>query len=726
MPHREYPVLLNEPQRLEALKRYKVMDTPPEVEFDHVAKLAADLFRVPTALVSFVGEDRQFFKARLGFQACETSRANSFCAHGLVSDEVLVIPDAQADVRFRLNPLVTGSPFIRFYAGAPLRTPTGQRIGSICIIDDKPRPSLSDHEKELLQSLGRIVMDHLEQRRLNVLKNAAMKMAAATPDAIACSHENGVITFWNAAAEHLFGFSRREAMGRHIDLIVPPKHRQAYHAEIERLRTGGGGDLAGTTFEISGLRKDGTSFPVEISLARWQDGPRTEFGSIIRDISERHQSQKYLRYLTQFDRMTGLPNRVSFLEKIAHALKQAGQYTVLKVGLDQFKTINGSMGMAAGDNILIAASERIINIVGPEAFVARLGGDEFGILVLGSNDLVQAEAIANRILAGLSLAFTIQGIACHISASVGIVLCSETSQFDEPDAILKGALLALQQAKLAGGRQYGLFRSELGELADERHRIEEELRNALEREEFELYFQPQVQLPDHRIVGAEALLRWRHPKQGLLSPAIFLPVLESSAIAIPVGDWILRTACAFAAEAATSGTPLRIGVNLFAAQLRDTLLCEKIADVLTTFGLRATQLELEITETTVLGHDESILAPLRQIREMGVGIAFDDYGTGFASLSLLKRYPLTRLKIDREFVRDLETDPDDAAIVKAVLALGVSLDLEVIAEGIETGGQAALLASYGCREAQGYLFGKPMPARKFLGIATGLPPGAAS
>ncbi|MCJ2032756.1 putative bifunctional diguanylate cyclase/phosphodiesterase [Methylobacterium sp. J-068] len=711
----------DEPQRLAALKSYTVIDTPSEAEFDHIVKLAADLFHVPIALVSFVGEDRQFFKAKLGLAACETAREASFCTYTLMGREVLVIADAQADQRFRNNPMVTGSPFIRFYAGAPITNADGYRIGSVCVIDTQPRSLLNEHERRLLQSLAKIVMDHLERRRLNILKQAAMKMAAATPDAIVCSREDGAISFWNAAAERMFGFTRSEAMGQHVDLIIPSDHRPAHRAEIERVRVAGGMNAAGAIFEICGVRKNGTEFPIEVSLALWRDGARNAFGAIIRDVSERHQARARLHQLTHFDRLTGLPNRVRFLEQLNAALSQSGQHAVLKIGLDKFKALNGSMGMAVGDRILITAAQRVSNLAGPDAFVARLGADEFGVLLTGRLDPPAIEALGERILTGLSEGFAVHGATCHLGASAGIVVCRDGAAFEGPDAVLKAALLALQQAKQAGGGRYELFQPQFGVLADERRHLEEELRKAFERHEFELHFQPQVRLVDQRIVGAEALLRWRHPQKGLLSPAIFLPTLENSAVAINVGDWITRTACAFAAEAAASGAPIRIGVNLFGVQLRDAGLCDRITEALACSGLPAEMLELEITETTVLGLDEGVLGTLRHLRNMGVGLAFDDYGTGFASLSLLKRYPLTRLKIDREFVRDLETDPDDAAIIKAVLALGHSLELDVIAEGIETNGQAAMLTSYGCNEAQGYLFGRPIPAGEFL-LALQKPP----
>ena len=726
MPSRPFPLPTDEPQRIEALRSYRLNGPAPEAEFDHIVRLAADIFQVPTALVSFVEEDQQFFKARLGFDACETSRDVSFCTHALMSDDVLVIPDARADERFASNPLVTGHPFIRFYAGAPVVTLGGQRLGSVCVIDTEPRAPLTNREQTILQGLAKIVVDHLERRRLDVVRRAAMKMSSTTPDAIVCSDETGVISFWNAAAERMFGFGRNEAMGMPLTNIVPPEFRAGHEAGMARVLAGGERRLAGKTVEIKGQRRDGTQFPIELSLATWDDGERLQVGSIIRDVSERHRARERVRYLTHFDRLTDLPNRAHCLEKIDEALSTSGRFTLLKVGLDRFKAVNGTMGVAVGDLVLTEAARRVREVAGPGALVARLGADEFGVLLADSDDPIAANVIGQGILLRMSDPFHVGGSVCHLGASIGIVLCPGLSHFEVADAALKAALLALQHAKMAGGRRCETFRPQLGRQADDRHQVEDELRQAFARDEFDLHFQPQVTLPDARIVGAEALLRWRHPLRGLLSPAAFLPILETSEMALEVGRWILQRGCSFAAEAAASGTPIRVGVNLFSAQLRDVAFPDDVLAALASTGLPSHLLELEITETTVLGLDESVIDPLRRLRDLGVKIAFDDYGTGYASLSLLKRYPLTRLKIDREFVRDLDTDPDDAAIVKAVLAMGASLGLEVIAEGIETVGQATVLSALGCREAQGYRFGKPMPAATFRQLLTAASDGVAA
>ena len=701
----------DEHARLDVLKSYRLDGPAPEAAFDHVVRLAADLFETPMALVSFVGEHEQVFKGRVGLDVSRTTREVSFCVHATAQDDVMVVEDAREDHRFRANPLVTGEPFIRFYAGAPIITPEGYRLGSVCVIDTVPRPPFTARQRGLLQSLAQIVMDHLELRRLHTVRRRAVKMAAVTPDAFICTDETGTVTFWNDAADRLFGYTRAEMIGQSLAARVP--EFLSHHRELISRRLLNVEHAVARTVETIGLRHDGSRVPIEISFATWQDDKRVINGLIVRDLSERNRARERMRHLTHFDRLTDLPNRAQFLEQVDSALSVVSHFAVLKVGLDRFKAVNGTMGIAAGDRVLVAAAERVREEAGSAACVARVGADEFGVLLTGAEAAATAGALAQRLVDRLGEPFTIGPALCHLGASVGVVLGPDPSGVLEADCVLQRGLLALQYAKMQGGRRVETFQPELGWQAEERRRVEEDLRGALVGSEFELHFQPQVRLKDGALIGAEALLRWRHPERGLLLPAVFLPVLETSEMAVPVGRWIIREACAFAAIMRERGTPLRMGVNLFAAQLRDPRLFDDVSDALATVGLPACLLELEITETTVLGLDEHTIKPLRRLRSLGVGLAFDDYGTGYASLSLLKRYPLTRLKIDREFVRDLRTDPDDAAIVRAVIALGASLGLDVIAEGIETVEQAEALADFGCGEAQGYLYGQPVGASDF-------------
>lgn len=703
--------LTNEADRLAALRSLEVDTGATDSTLDSLVEIAARLMSAPIALVSLVEEHQQIFAARVGLQACSTSREVSFCSHAVASRRPLVVKDASKDPRFAQNPLVTGEPGIRFYAGAPMVTRTGHVVGAVCIIDVAPRPALDTGQLRLLTGLADLAVAHLERVRLSYANRAAIRLASTTPDALITGDASGLIVFWNAAAERIFGFSRAEAVGAPLEMIVPEEQRAAHRLGLERIAGGRSPKLRGAV-EMQARRKSGERFPVEMSLAHWRDEGGVQFAAVVRDMSERRREQADLHRLARFDRLTGLPNRVTFLQTIDALTKEGRPYSVLKIGLDRFKTVNESLGLEAGDAVLCETARRVVLSAGPEAVTARLGGDEFGLVLKDADDPLQATLVAERVIAALSEPHAPEGGSARLSASVGVVLSPGMARPTDAHDALQRALLALQEAKREGGGRRVLYSTRMSQHADERQRLEEALRGAVLKGEFEVHYQPQVRLQDGVLVGAEALLRWRRPGYGLVAPAAFLLHLERSELSLEVGRWVLEQACGLGARMQADGTPLRIGVNLFSGQLRSPDFQREVEAALAISGLRPELLELEITETTVLGADEAALAPLRELRRQGVCIAFDDYGTGYASLSLLKRYPISRLKIDREFVTNLERDQADASIVRAVLAMGDSLGLEVIAEGVETAAQAALLESMGCSEAQGFHYGGAMPAHR--------------
>ncbi len=361
------------------------------------------------------------------------------------------------------------------------------------------------------------------------------------------------------------------------------------------------------------------------------------------------------------------------------------------------------MGHSAGDAVLKEIAVRLKKTCGTAIMVARLGGDEF-VALLPGDDIRAANAIAERLVAVISEPIMFVGQKIEVGVSIGVALAPLHSARSEE--LLSAADLALYKAKAAGRGRHEVFTPAIREVAVARRSFERELKLAFEGREFELFFQPQVATRTRALTGAEALMRWNHPERGLLSPASFMDVLSQKPSAASVGEWVLRTACKQAAEWRTQVPNFRIGVNLFEAQFRAGRLLTSVREALAESRLPAEALELEIVENILLRDDRTTLKLLHDLRDLGVGLAFDDYGTGFASLSLLKRYPVSRLKIDRSFVRDVNTDTEDAAIVNAVIYLGKSFGLEVIAEGVETEAQLDFLKKSHCAEAQGYLFGK--------------------
>jgi diguanylate cyclase (GGDEF)-like protein len=439
--------------------------------------------------------------------------------------------------------------------------------------------------------------------------------------------------------------------------------------------------------------------------------------TFIRNVTEQVRAQEELRRLAYQDGLTGLPNRRSFWELTARALETGEPIAVVLLDLDGFKHVNDTLGHAAGDELLRAAAARLTQALGSQGTLARLGGDEFVALLAGLAAASSAEATAERMLGSLDDGhFVVQGHILRIAASAGIVITSAGDR-NGPEKLLANADLALYGAKAAGGGSVRTYTELDREEYEARRRLEEEVEQAALRGEFELHYQPQVCLRDGALTGAEALLRWRHPERGLLTPAVFLETLEGSRHARTVGSWIIHEACRQAAAWRQAGFDLRVGVNLFGEQLVAGDLVEVVEAALRSAGLPHEALEIELTENIALQQQPDMLMPLRVLLDRGVGIAFDDFGTGFASLTALKDFPVTRLKIDRSFVTKLAPGNHDAAIVESVLTLASSLGLEVIAEGIETGAQEAFLASHGCHEGQGYRYGKPTNAETFLTAA---------
>ena len=715
---RSAPHLFNEDARLAALAEYDLMSGTDDVDLDQIVQLAASMFDVPIALVSLVERDSQTFKARVGLDVCGTDRSISFCAHAIAQDDILIIPDALLDMRFADNPLVTGEPGIRFYAGVPLRSPTGHALGSFCIIDRRPRNGLSCRERTDLQALADLVVDRLEMRRLSVASTVSQSrfenIAATSPDGIICADQHGRITFWNAACERLFGFPADEAIGASLDLIVPERMRGSHGGGLHRVAAGGAPRLVGTTVELDAASRGGSEFPIELSLSMWREGGAASFGAIIRDIRERRANETRLFNMAHLDSLTGLPNRAVMLNRVAECARAAEPFAILMVDLDGFKNVNDTLGHTAGDIVLRQVAKRLLDCVRPIDTIARLGGDEFAILMPGrpSRDAVGAEA--DCLIATVGTPCVVDGQLVHVGASIGIAFGPDDGVHAED--LLSAADLAMYQAKGEGRNCRRFYAAPLRAAAVNRRAFEGELRRAIDEDEFELFYQPQVCMSDGALLGVEALLRWRHPELGLMTPDRFLATIETGLLAPEVGRWVMETACRDAGEIRRHVPGLVMGVNLFGAQFRTGNLAEDVGDVLRRTGLPASGLELEITENIALRHDDTMLAPLKTLRKMGVGIAFDDFGTGFASLSLLKRYPLTRLKIDRSFVRDVCSDRVDAAVVNALVYLASSLDIDVIVEGIETEAQRDLLRTSGCRVAQGYLYGRPMPLAKLLNL----------
>lgn len=704
-----FPLAEDESTRLLHLEAYKIAGTEAETRFDHIAELAATLFSTPIAAITLIDVDKVWLKARVGLDACEVPRDVGFCAHAIMSGSPMVIPDLSRDERFAQNPLVVSGPRLRFYAGAPLTIASGHRLGTVCIMDYEPRAALLEKQEAQLATIAELVVDHLEARRLGLTNGIARGFADASQDGMMCIDSRGVITFANQASLDLFGYTADEMIGQTLDLIMPERFRSAHAGGVARIAGGAPSKLHGKAVELSALRRSGEEFTIEISICSWRDRNGTHMGASLRDISERKQRDLRLHRLAHHDPLTGLANRLRLEEALASSFAASAPVAVLLLDLDRFKILNDSLGHAAGDVLLQTFAVRLQSALDADAIPVRMGGDEFAIVLPGVADPLRVCGCANALISTVEAPFRISGHNVSVAISIGAAIGPLHGR--DGEELIASADLALYRAKAEAGSCFRLYEAFMRNEVAARRALQDEMLHAFESRQFVLHYQPQVCLSTKRLVGVEALLRWQHPERGLLLPGSFIKVLDEHMLALDIGEWIIDEACRQAAMWRDAGFgPLRMAVNLFKAQLSSGRLVSHTTAALSRHKLRPFDLELEITERIALQNDERALAPLRDLRTLGVGLAFDDFGTGFASLSTLKRVPLTTLKIDRSFVRDILDNPHDAAIVAAMVDMGHRLDLTVVAEGVETVEQEHRLIELGCLVGQGFHYGRPASA----------------
>ena len=697
-----------EERRLAAPAYKEKFGAGSEPAYDAITKFASNVFDVPISILSLVLEDEHGFKSGHGLDMYNVERARALCAHVLGTLEPLIVLDARFDQHVPGAPAFDGEQELRFFAGVPLVNSSGHPLGVLCIGDTRPRESFDANTCEKLEDLAALATTLVEESRTNLPDRAISSFAKVMGLALITSNAAGKITYWNPAAEDIFGHSASEAIGRPIEIIIPERFREYHVAGMKRVSTTGVSNLSGKTIELVAVRKNGSEFSVEMRHASWLGPDGIEIGAQIHDITDRRERELRLEHLAHHDALTGLANRNGFSKKL-EAVIARGHATVFAIDLDRFKEVNDTFGHAVGDTLLQGVAVRLVGLLEPGATVARLGGDEFAILLPGNGAQSSATATAKLLNDAFKEPFVLSGHRMQIGLSIGIGLAPLHAE--DAEELLLRADLALLEAKKIGQDNIRVFDPPIANQLTARRAFKDELRLATERGEWELTYQPQVRLSDQELIGVEALLRWKHPERGLLFPADFLNTLETHLVAHEVGEWVIDEACRQMAVWRMQGLDVqRMALNLFAAQFTNGNLGKAIGHALEKHALSPADIEIEITETIALRSDDQILTALNELRDCGINIAFDDFGTGFASLSTLARLPVTRLKIDRSFVHDLCNRPQGAAIVSAVISLGRSLNLEVTAEGIETDEQRIRLLALGCREGQGYLFGKPVAA----------------
>ena len=851
----------DEDRRLEALRVLQILDTPPEERFDRITRVAAQLFDVPISVVSMVDADRQWFKSRHGLGASETPRAVSFCGHAILQADVFHVADATLDPRFADNPLVVGDPKIRFYAGMPLRAPGGEAVGTLCLIDTKPR-EFSEADRALLGELAQWAQDTLNQDGRKVdpkakrqwwLGISATLLAVAlfeiltsrfyylpNPQAILliavvfAAYQGGVgaglassaiawtyIAYFFSVPGQLFHYSgdkltrvltgalaipviavmtgllqrrsrRLSAMETaHAIMTTQMTERAAANAERskanleialakERLALAlEGSNLClwdwnlekGTVYLDSNWSRMLGEEPhetivtaaelfdrvhpddKELLYARWQSVLKgtmefyavehrvktrsgewlwiASLGKVVQqaadkktlrmtgtnaDITERKRAEERIELLATTDPLTLLPNRRVLADRLAHGMltaerKDNSAFALLFIDLDRFKNVNDSLGHGVGDQVLKLAAQRIGGATRKGDTVARLGGDEFAVVLERMHKPEDAGQVAQKIIDALSAPYFVEGNTLNISCSIGISVFPADAV--DAVALLRNADLAMYAAKEHGRHNFQYFSPQMNANVLEKTILERTLREALAQGQFELHYQPKFSFHTGQLAGVEALLRWHHPQQGLISPARFIPIAEETRLILPIGDWALRNACAQLLKWQRRWqADLSVAVNISVVQI-DADLVKTVGAALHDSGLDARHLEVEITENVLLRNVDETIGILRQLSDLGVHIAIDDFGTGYSSLSYLRYFKLDTIKIDQSFVGNMMTHENDATIVRAIIALAHTMKMRVVAEGVETLEQKNALGEMGCDKWQGYLNSRPLTADEF-------------
>lgn len=537
----------------------------------------------------------------------------------------------------------------------------------------------------------------------------------ASSDAIMITDARNLIIAVNAAFCEITGFREEEAIGQTPAILSSGKHDANFYRDMwQQLK-----ETGRWSGEIWNRRKNGEIYVEWLTLNTVKNDrdETSHYVAIFADITEHKQAEEHVHHLAHYDALTDLPNRTLFSDRLGQALIQAqrnhGRAAVMFLDLDRFKVINDTLGHSIGDLLLQEVAARLTGCVREGDTVSRLGGDEFVVLLPELRDAEDAYVVAQKLLAAAALPFELHGHELHISASIGISFYPDDGASAE--MLMKNADVAMYRAKEMGRNNYQFYHADMNARSFERLTMETSMRRALEREQFELYYQPRYEMPEGRIVGVEALIRWHHPDLGLVLPAQFIPLAEETGLILPIGEWVLRAAATQGKAWQQAGLPpLFMAANVSARQFRQTDFAGKVGQILQDTGFDPCWLELELTETTLMKHSEESVESLSKLKAMGIRIAIDDFGTGYSSLGYLKRLPVDILKIDRSFVSDVTVSLDDAAIVEAIIAMARSLGLHVVAEGVETAEQAKFLKAHKCEEMQGYYFSKPLPVDQLL------------
>ena len=722
-----YPVPANEFERLKAVLELGIIGSAPEPAFENLAALTRSIFRVPVALVSLLDEHQQWFKAHPGFAECFTPRENAFCNHPVATGEMLVIEDAARDPRFSSNRLVIGDPHVRFYAGVPLAIQPGVHLGTVCIVDYKPR-NFSKSEATQLRQLAdqAIALLRAFQGR------AEVKRISSELDSRSLQLERQKILFdrasrltklgaweWNLKTsefhwtDEMYGIHDLPKGSPVSVAQINGLYEQSSRDEVERLMAKSMQEGRGYTFEGPITTATGRQRWVRlITEVECENGEVVCRYGVKQDITEQKILWDKMHFLSSCDPLTELPNRATFYAWLEELLAPSGPRTplaLLMIDVDGFKQINDTFGHHAGDECLKQIAQRLREC-SEALLMARLGGDEFG-LVLDGSDRKFVDRVVMQLQTRLRRPVRWRSHSAQLGASIGISISG--SELVQPTELFQQADLAMYAAKKSGKNRVRSYLPQMKAEADSRFETIQAVSKALTQNQLELFYQPKVDLRRGReLAGFEALLRWRRPDGQVVSAGAFSAALLDPELGDRIGRWVIEEALQQARSWMRAGIDFRhIAVNLSSGQFREPGFSLRLINRIQDYGLKPEMLEVEVTESVFLeGAELQVQDILLALRSAGIRISLDDFGTGYASLSHLRTFPIDVLKIDRSFVQNFLTAPRDHAIVQSTLFLARQMELEVVAEGIELPEQCEFLRALGCHYGQGYLFSKAVTA----------------
>ena len=769
----EQPV--NELQRLDALYALKILDTAPEERFDRITRLAARIFDCAHASITLIDKNRQWFKSAVQLDESETPRDISFCAHTILHNKALVIADTWEYQDFINNPMVTGEPHVRFYAGVPLSVDQTYNVGTLCIVDNQPR-TFNKADIAILEDLAKVVESELQSQAVQDITSSLLKSQEQLQENEKLSRVRNTIlelivnssaispilnTIVKSVELEYEGIQCSilllDSSKTHITMGAAPSLPDFYNEAIDGLEIGIGVGSCGTAMftgervvaqdimthpywaefkEVAAMAnlRSCWSQPIKNSagevlgsFAIYKREPAIPTANEIKLIEqfahlasiaiERQKSSDLIWRQANFDTLTDLPNRNIMGEHLKQALSTAHrdntQVALMFLDLDNFKDINDTLGHSVGDDLLVECARRIEQSVREKDIVARLGGDEFVIIITDIHHFTGIERTAQKILKILATPYFLQNEVVHSSASIGITVYPTDAE--DVSGLLKNADQAMYGAKSTGKNNYQYYTLSMRQAAIQRMSLINDLRCAIDNDQFFMLYQPIVDLQTGAIYKAEALIRWQHPTRGLIGPMEFIPLAEETGLIIDISNWVFSQVCKKVKFWRSELCPnLQISINTSPVHYTDNERCiTQWLDILLSSHIPPDAILLEITESLLMESTEYVSNKLFQFRQAGVDIALDDFGTGFSSISYLKRYPTDYLKIDKSFVHSMTQVSNDKVLCEAIIVMAKKLGIKVIAEGVETPEQHKILENMGCDFAQGYLFSYPLTAEQF-------------